>query len=63
VHILDDDQFVGGGQGMFLADEKAGDDAGHIAAGGERRAREAAHQAVAGAAVDEPDALGGQRAP
>src|SRR5437867_983674 len=33
-----------------------GDDAGHLRSGGERGVRDDAHQAVATAAVDEPDA-------
>jgi hypothetical protein len=58
VRVLDDDHFLRGGQGVLLADEKAGDNSGHIAACRQRRARQAAHQAVASAAVDEADSLG-----
>ena len=63
VHVADDDQFMRRAQRVFLADEEVRDDAGHMPAGGERRAGEATHQAVAAAAVDEPDALGRERPP
>ena len=58
VHVADHDQVVGGGQRMLLANKEVRDDPGHVAARGERRAGETAHEAIATAAIDESDALG-----
>ena len=63
VHVLDDEHLLDGGQRMFLADEEARDDPGHIAAGRQRRPGDTSHQPFAAAAVDEADAPGRERPP
>ena len=63
VHILDDQHLLDGGQRMFLANEKARNDPGHVAASRQRRPRETAHQSFAAAAIDETNAAGRERPP
>jgi hypothetical protein len=63
VHVLDDQHLLDIRQRMLLADEKARNDPGDIAAGGQRRPGEAPHQPFAAAAVDNADPLGRERAP
>ena len=59
VHVLGDDQFVQTGEfplGGLHIDEKAGNDAGDLAAGGYDTVRHGAHDAASPAAVDEAQA-------
>ena len=62
VHRVDDVQLGDAAMREFARDEGVRDDAGHLAAGLERRVGEHAHQPDVAAAVDEADLTCGQRA-
>ena len=63
VERFDDVQLGQPGVGQLAIDEAPRDDPGHLAAGGQRRIGEGAHQPDAAAAVDDPDASFGEPAP
>src|SRR5690349_14778225 len=61
MHGVDDQHLLNLGQRVLLADEEARDHPGHMAAAVEGRARQAPHEPLAAAAIDEAHPLGCER--